>query len=148
MKRSRHPIFTSFLHCQIHLILTKLSGILSVTEDMNQSLLKVPQDEEIREATFAINPEKAPGPDCMTSLFYQRFWATVGKDVCAMVWEFFITSDFDERLNATKICLIPKTERPSIMSEFRPISLCNVGYKIILKILSSRLKKNSPQNHL
>lgn len=57
----------------------------SVDEEMNQRLLQVPQDEEIREAAFAINPEKAPGPDGMTSLFYQRFWKTVGKDVCAMV---------------------------------------------------------------
>ncbi|XP_056864246.1 uncharacterized protein LOC130511334 [Raphanus sativus] len=112
---------------------------------MNQKLLKVPQDEEIREATFAINPEKAPGPDGMTSLFYQRFWATVGKDVCAMVREFFITGELDERINATNICLIPKTERPAKMSEFRPISLCNVGYKIISKILSTRLKRILPK---
>ncbi|XP_022573038.2 uncharacterized protein LOC111214447 [Brassica napus] len=116
-----------------------------VNDEMNQRLLRIPQDEEIREATFAINPEKAPGPDGMTSLFYQRFWATVGKDVCTMVREFFITGDFDERLNQTNICLIPKTERPTSMSEFRPISLCNVGYKIISKILSSRLKSILPK---
>ena len=36
--------------------------------------------------------------------------------------------------------MIPKTERPTRMMELRPISLCNVGYKIILKVLSQRLK--------
>lgn len=111
----------------------------SVTEDMNRCLLKIPLDEEIREATFAINPEKAPGPDGMTSLFYQWFWSSIGRDVCAMVRAFFETGDFDNRLNQTNICLIPKTDRLVSMTEFRPISLCNVGYKIISKILSSRL---------
>lgn len=74
----------------------------SVTEDMNRCLLKIPLDEEIREATFAINPEKAPGPDGMTSLFYQRFWGCKGRDVCAMVRAFFETGDFDNRLNPKK----------------------------------------------
>lgn len=112
----------------------------SVSEDMNQSLLKIPIDEEIREATFAINPEKAPGSDGMISLFYQRFLSNIGSDVCAMVRNFFEARDFDQRSNQTNICLIPKTDIPVSMTEFRPISLCNVGYKIISKILSTRLK--------
>ena len=116
-----------------------------VTEEMNQRLTCLPPDEEIKEAPFAINPEKAPGPDVMTSLFYQRFWSTVGKDVCSMVRGFFETGELDARLNRTKICLIPKTDRPETMTEFRPISLCNVGYKIISKILSSRLKRILPK---
>ena len=62
-----------------------------------------------------------------------------------MVREFFETGEFDERMNQTNICLIPKNERPANMAEFRPISLCNVSYKIISKILSARLKKILPE---
>ena len=65
--------------------------------------------------------------------------------MCSMVREFFITEEFDARLNQTNICLIPKTDMPTSITEFRPISLCNVGYKIISKILSSRLKGILPQ---
>lgn len=46
----------------------------------------------------------------------------------------------DSRLNITNICMIPKTEKPTRMTELRPISLCNVGYKIILTVLCQRLK--------
>ncbi|CAA7057747.1 unnamed protein product [Microthlaspi erraticum] len=57
-----------------------------------------------------------------------------------MVNDFLLSGNFDERLNMTNICLIPKSERPTRMTELRPISLCNVGYKIISKVLCQRLR--------
>ena len=57
-----------------------------------------------------------------------------------MVNNFLVTGNMDLRLNITNICMIPKTERPTRMTELRPISLCNVGYKIISKVLRQRLK--------
>ena len=114
-----------------------LSITAKVTHEMNISLLSAPSETEIKEAVFAIHPEKAPGLDGMTSLFYQNFWSVIGKDIVSTVQDFFTTGDLDERMNQTNICLIPKTERPKSMAEFRPISLCNVSYKIISKDLSS-----------
>ncbi|XP_019087479.1 PREDICTED: uncharacterized protein LOC109127334 [Camelina sativa] len=62
-----------------------------------------------------------------------------------MVKDFFEMGSFDPRLNETNICMIPKNEKPREMGEFRPISLCNVSYKIISKVLSNRLRKALPK---
>ncbi|KAG7543424.1 Reverse transcriptase zinc-binding domain [Arabidopsis thaliana x Arabidopsis arenosa] len=136
-------LFTANAHDEEFQILRDVPEI--VTNDMNSSLTREVSLEEVKKAVFEMNPTKAPGPDGMTAFFYQRFWPLISADLLATVRSFFDSGTLDPRLNMTNICLVPKAGRPKEMSGFRPISLCNVGYKIISKVLSNRLKRLLPK---
>jgi hypothetical protein len=101
--------------------------------------------EEVYRAVQQKAPLKALGPNGFSADFYQQNWDVVGPEVCRVVLHFFYSSKLDLNINATYIALIPKKLDPSHVSEFRPISLCNVTYKIISKVLANHLKKVLPQ---
>lgn len=65
----------------------------------------------------------------------------MGGDLIHLVQQFFVTGKFDKCTTDTNIVLIPKKQEPSNMTELRPISLCNVSYKIASKVLANRIKR-------
>ncbi|KAL8100581.1 hypothetical protein AgCh_032729 [Apium graveolens] len=112
-----------------------------ITENHNKWLLEVVRPEEVKEALFSMNPNKAPGLDGFTPGFYQKCWSIIGKDVVETVKKFFTVGKLPEKLNDTLLVLIPKKKNPRVMADLRPIALCNLLYKIIGKVLANRLKR-------
>lgn len=47
---------------------------------------------------------------------------------------------FSHKLNNTDIALVPKKDNPSSMIDLRPISLCNVVYNFVSKVLANRVR--------
>jgi hypothetical protein len=115
-----------------------------VTEEMNTELLKIFTKEEIGVAIAQMAALKAPGPDGYTAEFFQKNWDTVGDEVCTSIIEILNSEVMPYDLNMTNIVFIPKTKTPACVTEFRPISLCNVLYKVLSKVLANRLKKVLP----
>lgn len=111
-----------------------------VSPEMNVDLCKDFTEQEIADALFQIGPIKAPGPDGFPARFFQRNWDAIKKDVVSAVKSFFETSIMREGVNDTAIVLIPKVDQPMELKDFRPISLCNVIYKIVSKCLVNRLR--------
>ncbi|KAL9241026.1 hypothetical protein vseg_015186 [Gypsophila vaccaria] len=101
--------------------------------------------KEIKEAVFDIPDNKSPGPDGYTSRFYKDAWPVIGHSVIQAVQDFFLHKQLLKQINATNLIMIPKCANPSNVSQFRPIACCNVLYKIISKILCSRLARVLPQ---
>ena len=89
-------------------------------------------------------PLKAPRPDGMPPLFYQHFWSTSGVVVTKTVLDFLNHGIVPPNFNETRIVLIPKIKDPKRVTNYRPISLCNVVYKLASKAIANRLKKILP----
>ena len=89
-------------------------------------------------------PLEALGPDDMPPLFFQHFWSTCGEVVTKTVLNFFNLGIIPPRFNETHIVLILKNKEPKKVTDYRPVSLCNVVSKIASKAIANRLKKILP----
>ena len=115
-----------------------------ITSEMNSMLTADFLECEVELALKQMAPLKAPRPDDMPSLFYQHFWQVVHHDVIGSVLSWLNTSILPHPINHTFLTLIPKTKNPEYVYEYRPISLCDVLYKICSKVLANRLKSFLP----
>ena len=89
-------------------------------------------------------PFKAPGPDGMPPPFYQHYWHLIGDDVAKAVIFCLQNGHLPPELNQTYLTLIPKVKNLEKVYEFRPITFCNVLYKLVSKVFANRLKKILP----
>lgn len=96
--------------------------------------------EEIFSTLHFLPLGKSPGPDGFNVEFFKFFWEDLGDYLVKAISQFFSSSTMPRSWGKTFVTLIPKKDHLKKVSDFRPISLCNVCYKIITKILANRLK--------
>jgi len=107
----------------------------------NNFLIEPFHEKEIKEAIWKCDSHKSLGPDEVTFNFIKNNWGLLEKDVVEVVKYFYKEEKIPKGCNASFLTLIPKTENPQSLEEYRPISLVGCVYKILTKLLSNRIKK-------
>ncbi|XP_045791342.1 uncharacterized protein LOC123886049 [Trifolium pratense] len=104
-------------------------------------LTKPFSETEVKQAVWDCDSYKSPGPDGINFSFIKDFWVELRGDVMRFISDFHRNGRLTKGINSTFIALIPKTDSPQRLSDFRPISLVGSLYKILAKVLANRLRQ-------
>jgi len=126
--RCFESFFTNLFDTSNPLIPNNMENLInpSLSEEDIEMLSKIPTPEEIKGVVFSMESNKAPGPN---------------GEVIEAITTFFQRGYMLREINHSFIVLIPKGNKAAMVSQFRPISLYNVIYKIISKLLANKLKQ-------
>ena len=80
-------------------------------------------ESEVGATLHQMSSLKALGPDGMPPLFFRHFWGSINNDVTSSILSWLNSGTLPSPLNHTFITLIPKTNSPEYVHQFRPISL-------------------------
>lgn len=97
---------------------------------------------ELTNSVKSLNLNKSPGPDGLTAEFFIHFWDLLGPIFLKIVETCLAEGQLCESMKGSATRLIYK-KRGEIndLKNWRPISLLNVDYKILSKVITSRLSR-------
>lgn len=105
-----------------------------------QKLASACTKKEVYTTLTKMDSYKAPGIDGFYAGFFQKIWGVIGNSIWQFSSCFLSMGVLPESLNETLLVLIPKVPNPERLTQYRPISLCTVLYKLLTKTLVNRLK--------
>ena len=121
-------------------------NIPQLNVEEQESLEKDLTLDELKKALTSFADNKSPGEDGFTKEFYEAFFDLLGEDLLNSYNEGFNKRSLSVSQKRGTITLIPKgDENLSDLKNWRPISLLNIDYKILLKALAKRMEQHLPK---
>ena len=97
--------------------------------------------KEYKEALDGLPGNKTPGTDGLTAEFYRHFWSSINQHLYNSILSSIEIGELSCEQRRGVITLIPKAGKDlKYVKNWRPITILNIEYKIIAKILANRIK--------
>ena len=101
--------------------------------------------EECKNILKTFQNGKSPGEDGYTAEFYKQFFSLLGQDLTDSLNAAFESGEMSVSQRRGVITLIPKEDSDALLlSNWRPITLLNVDYKIASKVIAKRIERVLP----
>lgn len=125
----------------------KIKGIIPkrVSDEDAKVLDREITIEEVNQAIRALSSDKSPSPDGLPVEFYKSNMSWIEKELCQVYSEAITQGTLGQEINVGLIKLIPKEGDKTLVKNWRPITLLNVSYKIMVKVLAKRLENVLPK---
>ena len=117
---------------------------LVVTSDMSASLMRPFTDIELRAAVASLDASSCPGDDGLTRQFFLEYWDFLHQPLLLGLQQMFDTGSMPPSMTSGLIALIPKGGDPSLLRQWRPITLLSSSYKLMAHLISARLQPLMP----
>jgi len=111
-----------------------------IQDDQHAGLLSTATLQEVKHALFSMKGTKSPGPDGIHAIFYKENWQTVSSSFLNFINTAIETGFVPSSFLTAHMILIPKEPNPDLINKFRPITLLNVTYKVLTKLIVNRLR--------
>ena len=98
-------------------------------------------EEELKATLLSFQKDKSPGPDGWTVEFFLARYDTIGPYLLQLVEETRVNGVLHLPLNSTFLTLVPPKNNPESVEDYWPISLCNITYNVVTKIIAQRFRK-------
>ncbi|MCI26941.1 LINE-1 reverse transcriptase like, partial [Trifolium medium] len=112
-----------------------------LSDDSNAMLVANFTLDEIEVAVKLSDGSKCPGPDGFNFAFLKEFWGLMRSDIRILFDQFHANECIPKCLLSYFLTLVPKIKSPQCLGDFRPISLLGCIYKLLAKVLATRLAK-------
>jgi hypothetical protein len=127
--------------CSFSLDESRVDDIVQVSQEENDLIIRPFTHEEIQEAVFQMEHNKAPGPDGFLAEFYQACWEIIKDDLMELFRKFHDGNLPLFSLNFGMIILLPKSRDATRIQQYRPICLLNMSFKIFTKVSTNRISQ-------
>ncbi|KAJ3708440.1 hypothetical protein LUZ61_012145 [Rhynchospora tenuis] len=116
------------------------SPAATIPDSAHRKLSALPDYHEVKNVLFQMGPDKSSGPDGVTARFLQENWHILGYEIVSQLKKVFQTEEVPDDWLKCRVTLILKTEEPQTPAEYRPISVGNIFYRLVMKIVATRLR--------